>query len=319
MSTNPSSISISEERRKRELEKKFQIKGAHERDITGLTRILYITLHIGSAIGAIAALFNMSFSSKFEQMVYVLIFGIIMALNEIFKGKKMEYFATMKILSNDIDKDMETREKADSEMPKAFMFVLAFWLVSIIGVGFTGFKFGESKTNFKFTAENYDEMLRKTAENAIAAVQSGTKQGYSAKKMQELTANQNAAVEVWNTHKSRVDADNRRNKTDNEDEALVMGLMYVLLAIAYEFVLYHARLWHEKEQYEVLKSKQRAQKQAETEKKQQKTAENSEKQQKTAKSDDVTIKQTDLDAILSELKSTRLQKSLLEETLASKK
>lgn len=263
------SVNIADERRIRQLNEKFKIKGAHERDITFFTRLLYITLHIGSGIGAISSLYLISFNSKIEQLISFLVCGLLIVLNEFFKGKKMEYFTSMKIMSMDEDLPLNEREKAHDETPKAGLLVTVFWLVSILAVGFSGYLFGSQKVEHRFTAENYDETLRNSAETAILATQNAIQQQTSAANIKRLQAAQVASVLVWQTHKERVDAENKRNKTNNEDEALVMGLVYVLIAISIEFLLFVSRLWHEREQYAVLKSRN---KQQETAKKDDKTA-----------------------------------------------
>jgi hypothetical protein len=316
-------VNVADERRFRELDKKFQLKGAHERDITGITRLLYVVLHIGSAIGAIWSIYSMSFDTKLEKLMYLVVFGALMVINEVLKAKKMEYFAILKIISNDVDEDLQVREKAEDETPKAFLLVLVFWLVSVCAIGYTGYTQGAAKVTNKFTALNYDETLRKQAETAILSLQNAvTSGGYSAKMLAKFTDEKNLAVGTWKTHKESIDRENRQRKSSNEDEAVVMGLIYLLIAIAYEFVLFLARKWHESEQYEVLKSKKKQRKQTSNSEKQ---ARNTEKQAVTAEKETVYISQTDLDMLLQQ--NRVFQKaisdrdktiSLLEETVKGK-
>lgn len=282
-------INIADERRTRQLEEKFKIKGAHERDITFFTRILYVLLHVASGLGAISSLYFIHFNSKIEQLVSVLISVSLIGLNEYFKGKKMEYYASLKILSTDEDKSLEERERADDDISKAFFLVLGFWTFSIFAVGFSGYIFGSQKVEHRFTAENYDETLRNSANAGISAVNNAIAQGAGSKTIQSLKSDMTASVQVWRTHKERVDSDNKRNKSDNEDEALIMGLIYILIGVALEFVLYIARMWHESEEYAVLKSR----------KKQQKAARNSDKTDgKTLTVKNGDLKQSDIDEII---------------------
>lgn len=313
-------MSIADERRLEELNDRFRVKEAHERDITPLTSIVYFTMHIGSFAAALYGISQMKFDSNLEKLAYLVFFGLIMGLNEVFKAKKMEDFAVCKIISNDPKQSKEIRKEADKNTPKSFLFVLGFWLVSICVIGFTGYQFGVSKTNYQFTAVNYDESLIQKADNAISAVKKGIAEGYSAKKIQQLTVDQNAAIKEMNDNKKAVNEINKKSKNENEDEGVMMGLLYIVIAIGYEFILYLARMWHEKEQYAVLISKNKAKQEQETAEKQAKKDGNSkETGKKQRETEEITIKQKDLDSILNELTSLRTQKSLLEEVVNSKK
>jgi hypothetical protein len=200
-------------------------------------------------------------------------------------------------------------------VPKTFAFVAATLLVSVLVIGFFGYKFGEAKTNAGFVSIEYDLNLKKAAENAIAAVNNAITNGNSAQTVQKLTIEQNNSIGLWNTHKERIDKENAKEKGDTQDEGVIWGLVYVVLSILYEGLLFAARIWHEKEDYAVLKSKLKARKKRESE-------ETAEKQPKTPKKQEETAKMSQNDvmlAVLDELRTLRTQKSLLEEALAAKK
>lgn len=289
------SINVQEERRTRELNKKFQIKGAHERDITGFTRVLYVVLHIISGLSACYVVYNLHFTNKVQQLIFSVLAAVVFGLNEYFKAKKMEYFAGLKLMSNDAELDMPIREKAEDERPKAFLLVAVFWLVSICAIGYGGFEFGEQKEAFKFTATNYDETIKSNAEAAILQYKNAIAQQQSPRSIAILASQADAKAATWQTHQKQVDSDNKLNKTNAEDEGVFMGLIYLIIAAAFEFIIFFARSWHEAEEYDVMKSKNKAAKTAKNEAKQ---AENSsEKQQRKAET--VHISQKDLNDIFS--------------------
>lgn len=299
--------SLAEIRRTKELANKFRVKPPHERDITVVSAISYVILHIASGVGAVGSLYYMSFNSKVEQAIYYIIFCTLAVLNEWTKGVKMEYFTTCKIISNDGEVDMAIRVKADSELNKAFLTVLVFWVISLGGVGYTGYTYGNSTVKETFVPQVYDENIIKSANLALKSLEYGISQGYSAKTIQRLTAEKQAALEVWNTHKSRIDEQNTQHKAANDDEAMFKGIMYILIGLLGEFTLYHARLWHEKEQYSVLKSRQKEQKEG---------AKQEKNTKKQAEADEVIIKQSDLEKITTMNKSMEHRLMLSDKTIA---
>ena len=272
--------SIADERETERLEKKYRVKPPHERDITGITRAFYLLLHAGSGLGAVSCLWYFERTNKIQFLVFFVVFAALAVLNEVMKGEKMEYFCITKILSEDTELEKTERDKAYDDMKKAFLATLIWWVISVASVSFTGYKFGESKQDHKFTAENYDQTLKNAADASITALAYGTQEGYSQKAIQRLQKSQKEAVSTWEQHTKNTDNANFAAKNTNDDEALFMGLVYALIGILFEGCLFWARLWHEKEQYAVKKSREAA---AKTAKKEAKAAENTEKQQKTQK------------------------------------
>jgi hypothetical protein len=172
--------------------------------------------------------------------------------------------------------------------------------------------------NETFVPTLYDKGLERAKENAIAAVTAAIANGNSPKRIQELTASQNDAIGLWNTHVTRIDKENSNAKNSTQDEGVIWGLVYVLLSVIYEAMLFFARMLHEKEDYSVLKSKLKARKQRE----------NSEKEKKEKSVTVEAAKMTEQDlyagllAIIQENKREKKEQekkiSLLEGALAGK-
>ena len=250
---------VADERRIEHLENKYRVKGAHERDVTGISRLLYVTMHIGSFVGAMGSLYYMTFSGKVEGFLYCVLFGVLGVVNEYMKGKKMEYFSVLTLISSDQDQPKEVRDNAYDDRLKALLPLAVFWLVSIGAIAYTGYSWGHTQVAATYVEPTYDEQIKQRAVTADAVLKKALNEdGVPQRTIKAYQTEAKTALTDWTNHKKTVDAEKKSTKADNEDGALVRGIIYCLIGIFYEACLFFARLWHEKEQYAVLKSKKAA-------------------------------------------------------------